>query len=169
MKKKAVIIIGPRFQDQEFFYPYYRLQEAGYIVDVATTGGVDVLGDFGMKATATADTKKIKPATYQLVVLPGGAKSLEKIRQDKHALVFIKKMYTSGKTVAAVCHGSQLLISAGILKGKKATGYYSIADDITNAGATYINKPVVVDGNIITSPHYKDMPAWMVEVLRIES
>lgn len=135
---KAVIIVGPRFQDHEYIYPFYRIQEAGFDLDVATTGGVEVLGDFGTKATPTMDTKDLpgSASKYDLVFLPGGAKSLEKIRQDKDALVFIKEYVETGKILGSVCHGTQLLISAGVVRGKKVTGYYSIADDINNAGAT---------------------------------
>lgn len=160
MSKKAVIIVGPRFQDHEFIYPFFRIQEAGFDLDVATTGKTEVLGDFGTKVTPTMDTKDLpgKADKYDLVFLPGGAKSLEKIRQDKDALTFIKEAFEKNKVIGAICHGTQLLISAGVLKGKKATGYYSIADDINNAGAVYLNEPVVEDGNLITSPHYKDMP-----------
>lgn len=168
MKKntmKAVIITGPRFQDHEFIYPFYRLQEAGFKVDVAIKDKETVFGDFGTKAEPTIATSELEKYDCDLVVLPGGAKALEKVRQEKVVIDFIKRMYKKGKVIVGVCHGPQLMISAGILKGKKVSAYYSIADDIRNAGAEYIDAPVVVDGNLITSPHYKYLPDFMRAIL----
>lgn len=163
--KKAVIITGPRFQDHEYIYPYYRLQEAGFKLDIATKNKETVLGDFGTPAVATMDTADLKNADFDLIVLPGGAKALEKVRQEKVVIDFLKEMHNKKRIIAGVCHGPQLMISAGILKGKRATAYYSIADDIRNAGAEYVDAPVVVDGNLVTSPHYKYMPEFMKETL----
>lgn len=167
MAKKAVIIVGPRFQDHEFIYPFYRIQEAGFDLDVATKDKEEVLGDFGTKAMPTMATSDLsaRAGQYDLVFLPGGAKSLEKVRQDQDVIKFIRDSFAQNKVIGSVCHGSQLLISAGVLKGKKATGYYSIADDIRNAGAEYLNQPVVEDGNLVTSPHYKDMPEMFKTLL----
>ena len=163
--KKAVIITGPRFQDHEYIYPYYRLQEAGFKLDIATKNKETVLGDFGTPAVATMDTADLKNADFDLIVLPGGAKALEKVRQEKVVIDFLKEMHDKKRIIAGVCHGPQLMISAGILKGKRATAYYSIKDDIRNAGAEYVDAPVVIDGNLITSPHYKYMPEFMKETL----
>lgn len=163
--KKAVIITGPRFQDHEFIYPFYRVQEAGFKLDVAIKGKETVFGDFGTKAEPTMDTADLKDAEFDLIILPGGAKSLEKVRQETVVIDFIKRMHEKGKIIAAVCHGPQLMISAGILKGKKVSAYYSIADDIRNAGAEYVDAPVVIDGNLITSPHYKYMHDFMKATL----
>ncbi len=163
--KKAVIITGPRFQDHEFIYPFYRLQEAGFSVDVAIKDKETVLGDFGTKAEPTMATSDLENTDFDLIVLPGGAKALEKVRQEKVVIDFIKRMHEKGKIIAAICHGPQLMISAGIVKGKKISAYYSIADDIRNAGAEYIDAPVVVDGNLVTSPHYKYLPDFMKATL----
>lgn len=164
--KKAVIITGPRFQDHEYIYPFYRVQEAGFSVDVATKNKETVLGDFGTPAVATIDTAELKNLDFDLIILPGGAKALEKVRQDADVIEFLKNAHEKGKIIAAVCHGPQLLISAGVLKGKKCSAYYSIADDIRNAGAQYIDAPVVIDGNIITCPHYKYMHDFMRAALK---
>lgn len=163
--RRAVIITGPRFQDHEFIYPFYRVQEAGFKVDVAIKDKETVLGDFGTKAEPTMATSELENYDCDLVVLPGGAKALEKVRQEKIVIDFIKRMHEKGRVIVGVCHGPQLMISAGILKGKKASAYYSIADDIRNAGAEYIDAPVVVDGNLITSPHYKYMHDFMKATL----
>ena len=97
------------------------------------------------------------------MVLPGGVKAMEKIRQNKSLIEFIKNFYeiNNKNTIACICSGTQLLISAKIIKGKKISGYYSMKDDIINAGATYIDEEVVSDGRIFTTAHYKDMAPWL--------
>jgi len=167
MKKRTVIITGPNFQDEEFTYPYYRLLEEGYSVDVATPDKVIVYGKYGVPAKPTIDTKDLKAINYDLVVLPGGFEAPDRLRLRKEVLSFVKEMNDNNKIVAAICHGPWICISAGIMKGKKATGYMSIADDIRNAGATYLEEDVVIDGNLITSPHYKNNGDFMKAVITV--
>ena len=164
--KKAVIITGPGFQDEEYIYPYYRLQEAGFTVDVATKDKESVKGKYGITAKPTIDVKDLKESNYHLVVLPGGHEAPDRVRQIKEVLDFVKAMYEKGKIVSTICHGQWILISAGIVKGKKISGYIGIKDDIINAGAEYVDASVVVDGNIISSPHYKYNGEWMKETLK---
>lgn len=166
-KKKALILTGKLVQDHEFIYPYYRLQEAGMLVDVAVRNKETVETYFGIKVIPTRDVIKINPKEYDLLVIPGGAKAMEYLRQDNDVLKTIKDFYKAKKIIASICHGAQLLISAGIIKGKKISGYYSIKDDINNAGAIYVDAPAVVDGNFITSPHYKYLGDWMKETLKL--
>lgn len=165
--KKALIITGKFVQDVEHVYPFYRLQEAGYVVETAIRGKETVLGIKGVKIIGTLDIPDIKVDEFDVLVLPGGAMCLEYIRQDQEILDRIREFYDKGKVIASICHGTQLLISAKIVKGKKISGYYSLKDDIENAGATYIDAPAVVDGNIVTSPHYKHMGEWMRETLKL--
>jgi protease I len=173
MRKKAVILTWSGFQDQEVIYPYYRLLEDEFNVDFATNyfGGVDsrtegnIIGLFGTKFKATIGIIDIEPSMFDLLVLPGGVKALEKLRQEEDALKFIYDFNKAGKTIASICHGAQLLISAKVIAGRQISGYYSIKDDITNAGATYVDAPFVIDDNIVSSPHYKHMGPWMKEVL----
>ena len=165
--KRAVIITAPNFQDEEFTYPYYRLLEEGYSVDVATPDKVIVYGKYGVPAKPTIDTKDLKAINYDLVVLPGGFEAPDRLRIRKEVLSFVKEMYESNKIVAAICHGPWICISAGIIKGKRATGYISIADDIRNAGATYVEEAVVIDGNLITSPHYRNNGDFMKAVIKV--
>lgn len=164
--KKALIITGKFVQDHEFVYPYYRLQEAGFTVDVATRNMETVQGQLGIKIVPTRDIAGINPNDYDLLVIPGGAKCMEYLRQDEEVLKFIHDFYEQGKPIASICHGSQMLISAGIVKGKRVSGYYSIKDDINNAGATYVDAPSVVDGTLITCPHYKYLGDWMKDTLK---
>ena len=98
---------------------------------------------------------------YDIMVVPGGVKALEKLRQEDSVLRFINEWNEQKKVIASTCHGAQLLISSKIVNGRKVSGYYSIKDDINNAGATYVDEPAVVDGNLVSSPHYKWMGEWM--------
>lgn len=163
--KRALIIAGAAVQDHEFIYPYYRLQEAGFDVDVAVKGKETVYGHIGVKIEPTRDIIGMNPDDYDLLVLPGGVKMMEKLRQEEEVIKTVKAFYEKGKVIASTCHGAQLLISAGIAKGKKISGYYSIKDDINNAGGTYVDAPVVVDGKLVTSPHYKYLGDWMKATL----
>jgi protease I len=163
--KKALIITGQGYQDQEVIYPYYRLLEDEFKVDVAAKNKEILYGIMGTKMEATVSFEEIKVDDFDLLVLPGGVKALEKIRQEPGVLSFIHQWNEQGKIISSTCHGAQLMISAKIVRGRKISGYYSIKDDIENAGATYVDAPFVVDNNIISSPHYKHMGPWMKQTL----
>lgn len=165
-QKRAVIITGPGFQDEELIYPYYRLQEAGFHVDLATKGEAVVYGKYGVPARATMDTKELEERDYDLVVLPGGHEAPDRVRQDRSVLNFVKRMDDENKIIAAICHGPWIAISADIMRGREATCYVGMADDLRNAGAIYVDASVVEDGNLITAPHYRDNGAWMKAVLK---
>lgn len=165
MAKKAVILTGKLVQDHEFIYPYYRAQEEGYEVDVAVRGKEPTQGQIGIKIIPTKDVSELRVEDYDLLILPGGAKCMEYIRQDEGVIKFIADFNKAGKVIASVCHAAQLLISAKVVKGRKISGYYSIKDDINNAGAIYVDAPFVTDGNIVSSPHYKHLGPWMRESL----
>jgi protease I len=166
----SVIISGALAQDHEFIYPYYRLLGAKSKLDVCLIGGKPVLGYLGTslppnKNHPVKDIHEIKVNDYDLLVLPGGVKAMEKIRQEKKLINFISEFHKAGKVIACICSGAQLLISAKIVKGNKIAGYYSMKDDIINAGGIYTDEPAVVDNKIITTAHYKDMGPWMEAVL----
>ena len=163
---KAVIITGANFQDEEFVYPYYRLQEAGFHVDVAVKGKEAIKGKYGVPARPTIDTKELKSSDYDLVILPGGHEAPDRVRQIKEVLDFVHEMNKDGKVISSICHGPWIMISAKIVKGRKITGYIAIKDDIENAGAEYVDAAVVVDKNFVTSPHYKYNGDWMRETLK---
>lgn len=162
---RAVIITGPGFQDEEFIYPFYRLQEEGFTVDVATPGKTVVHGKYGMPANPTVDARELREQDYDLVILPGGHEAPDRVRQVKEVLSFVRTMYDAGKTVGAICHGPWIAISAGIVRGKRATCYAGMADDLINAGAHYIDAAVVVDGNLVTAPHYRNNGDFMRAVV----
>ena len=168
--KKGLIISGSLAQDHEFIYPYYRLLEEEYEVDVCLLEGVPVKGFLGTtlppnKKQKIKKIEDVKVQDYEVLVLPGGVKAMEKIRQEKKIINFISEFNKTKKIIACICSGAQLLISAKIVKGKKIAGYYSMEDDLINAGAIYTDLPAVVDDNIITTAHYKDMGPWMRAVI----
>ena len=165
--KNALILTGNLVQDHEYIYPYYRVQEDGYNVEVAVRGKKQVNGIIGSKIIPTKDIPELKIEDYDLLILPGGAKSMEYMRQDEEILQFISDFNDSGKVIASICHAAQLLISAKVVKGRKISGYYSIKDDINNAGAIYTDEPAVVDGNIVSTAHYKDLGPWMKTALNL--
>ena len=169
--KKGIIISGSLAQDHEFIYPYYRLLEEDIKIDVCLLEGKPVVGILGTtlppnKEQIIKKIEDIKVADYDVLVLPGGVKAMEKVRQNKDIIKFISDFDKEKKIIACICSGAQLLISAKVVKGRKIAGYYSMKDDLINAGATYTDLPAVIDDNIITTAHYKDMGPWMREVIK---
>ena len=169
--KKGVIISGNLVQDHEFIYPYYRLLEEEVKLDVCLLEGKPVVGILGTaippnKEHPVKKIEEIKVKDYDILVIPGGVKAMEKIRQNKDIIKFISDFDKEKKIIACICSGAQLLISAKVVKGRKIAGYYSMKDDLVNAGAKYTDLPAVIDNNIITTAHYKDMGPWMKEVIQ---
>lgn len=169
--KKGIIISGNLAQDHEFIYPYYRLLEEGLEVDVCLLEGKPVHGILGTALPPNKDQKikkidEVKVKDYDILILPGGVKAMEKVRQNKNIIKFISDFDEQKKVIACICSGAQLLISAKVVKGRKIAGYYSMKDDLINAGADYTDLPAVIDDNIITTAHYKDMGPWMKEVIK---
>lgn len=172
--KKALIFTYSGFQDHEVVYPYYRLLGDGFVVHVVADKKDSqgrFYGIFGLNMPCdilwSDFTNTVNIEDYDFLVIPGGVKSLEKLRQNHEALAFIESWNAQGKLIASTCHGAQMLISAKIIKKRKITGYYSIKDDIINAGAIYTNEPFVIDKNIITSPHYDYMGEWMEQAIKL--
>lgn len=170
--KRAVIITAEGFEDEEVIYPVIRLKEDGFSVDIATKGAKLVSGrlNFPLELIVRyygnlVDATKLNPKNYDLVLIPGGFEAPDRMRQVPEILEFVRKMNKQKKVVSAFCHGPWVLISANIVKGKKITGYVGIKDDINNAGAIYINLPTVIDGNIITARHPRDMGDLMKAIL----
>lgn len=171
---KAIIITYSGFQDHELIYPYYRLLGYGLVTHIYSDKRDELGRTYGILGTnmpchflLSEIEISVILNNYDLMVLPGGVKSLEKLRLDRNVIKLIKEWDKMGKIIASTCHGAQLLISAGITKGKEISGYYSLEIDIINSGGKYCNLPVCTDGNIISSPHYDHMGVWMETVLDI--
>lgn len=170
--KRAIIITGPGYEDSELIYPYYRLLEEGIRVDLATSTNLEVKGKYGYPSKPTITIDSIKEEDFDLVVIPGGHEAPDRVRQNEKILEFIRAMDTKGKLISSTCHGPWVLISASIMKGKKATCYSGMKDDLINAGALYNVASVVIDKNIITSDHPRNLGDWMkatVELLNKSS
>ena len=167
---KALIITSQFVQDHEFIYPFYRLKEEGVEVDVYNQSDQIVKGFFGTKVPPQKDDniiflKDVNVDDYDLLVLPGGVKSMEMLRLDTKAIETVKIFNDKNKLIAAICSGTMMLISADIIKNKKVTGYYAWKQDIINAGGKFVDIPCIEDGNLITSPHYKYNGEWMKLVI----
>lgn len=173
--KKALIITWEKYQDHELIYPYYSLKEHGFEVDIMANKVGKIWGSLGTHMPCTRETQEMEDTNarnvalheYEILVVPGGVKALEKVRQEKGVLEFIRLWNEKNKTIFCICNGAQLLISAKILQGRTLSGYYSIDVDIENAGATYDRSPVVVDGNIISCPHYDFMGQWLDTAFKV--
>jgi protease I len=163
---KILMISADNFEDMELFFPYYRLREEGFHVDLASMKKDRIKGKHGYEISVDKTLTEINPGDYDVLVLPGG-KAPETIRKDKYALEIAKHFFGKNKPVAAICHGPQTLISAGLLKGRRATCYKSVAPEMKEAGAIYEDKEVVVDGNLVTSRQPSDLPAFMREMMKM--
>ncbi len=162
---KALILAADGVEDLEFYYPYFRLKEESIEIDIAGLKLGKVEGKHGYTIEIEKKVEKTNPANYDLLILPGG-KAPESLRLNDNVLSLAEKMFSDKKPVAAICHGTQILISAKLLNGKKATCWPGVKDDIIAAGAQYSDEEVVVDDNLITSRNPFDLPAFMREVLK---
>jgi len=163
---KVLIISADNFEDTELLVPYYRFREEGFDIDIASIKKGLIKGKHGYEVEANRTLAEIVPDQYDILLLPGG-KAPETIRTDKNALEIAKYFFLKNKPVSAICHGPQTLISAGLMKGRHATCYKSVAGEMKGAGAVYEDKEVVVDGNLVTSRQPSDLPAFMRETLKI--
>jgi len=166
MTRRVAILTGPGFQDEEFVYPYYRFSEDSEVV-VATTTGTDVFGKYGVPARSATRFHDLDPSAFDLVYLPGGFEAPDRVRNEESALNFVRGMHDLKKGIAAICHGPWILVSANVIGGRRVTGFPSIRQDLINAGGTYLDEPVVVDGNLVTAPHYRNNPEFMLATLEM--
>jgi protease I len=158
--KRILILAGPDYEDMELQYPRYRLTEAGADVTIAGIGEQTYFGKKGMPIDVDMQVSDVRSAEYDALVIPGGY-APDKIRRVREALDVVREMNDQGKTIGFICHAGWVPISAGIVKGRRVTCVSAIKDDIINAGAEYVNEPVVVDGNFVTSRTPEDLPVWL--------
>ena len=162
---KVAILIEDQYQVLEVWYPYLRLREDGIDAVLVGTGRKkEYSSKEGYPAEEELSIKKVKAEDFAGVVIPGGY-APDFLRRHEEVNRFVKEMFDKGKVVASICHGGWVLVSAGVLKGKKATSFSAIKDDVVNAGAQFLDKEVVVDGNLITSRNPYDLPAFCREIL----
>jgi protease I len=155
--KNILILADDTYEDLELWYPKLRLTEAGARVKVAGVEKRTYHGKHGYPVEADAEITAYDPIDFDGIVIPGGY-APDRLRRSKQVLDFVKRMFDTGKIIGSICHAAWVPISAGIVKGKTMTCFYGIKDDLINAGAKYIDKPVVVDNNMISSRMPADLP-----------
>lgn len=159
MNKTVLTFVDDIYEDLELWYPKLRLEEAGYSVRMAAKELKTFSGKHGYPATADLLLAEARCAEFCGLLIPGGFMP-DKLRRDEKVLSLTREFHEAGKMVAFICHGGWIPISAKILKAKKATGSRGIKDDLENAGAIWVDEPVVVDGNLISSRTPLDLPAF---------
>jgi len=167
MDKKIFLLIENEYRDEEVIYPYYRFREAGYEVKViGPEKEKQYRGKYGTFLKSDLAASEANPDNAAALIIPGGY-APDKMRIIKDMVDLVKKMNLRQKVIGAICHGGWMLAEADIIKGKKVTGYISIATDLKNAGGDYLDKEVVVDGNIVTSRKPDDLPAFCKTILKL--
>jgi len=158
--KNVLILAGPDYEDMELQYPRYRLLEEGAHVVIAGIGEPSYSGKNGYPVKVDVQITEVDARDFDALVVPGGY-APDKMRRVPELLDVVREMHDAGKPIGAICHAAWVPISAGILKGKRMTCVSAIKDDVINAGADYVDEPVVVDGNLITSRTPADLPLWL--------
>ncbi len=163
---RVAILVEEMYEDMELQYPLFRLREEGLIVDiVGTDKGKEYRGKHGYPTVSDLASSEVSADDYDGVIVPGGY-SPDRMRRCPDTIRFVKDMCNKGKIVAAICHGPWMMASCCDLKGKKVTGFFSIKDDLANAGAEYVDREVVVSGNLITSRGPQDLIVFTREIIR---
>ncbi|MDD5154963.1 MAG: type 1 glutamine amidotransferase [Candidatus Omnitrophica bacterium] len=163
--KKIAVLLEDHYQVLEVWYPYLRLREEGFQTVFVGTGKKEYKSKEGYPASAEVAIKDVNIEDFDGVVIPGGY-APDILRRYEEVNSFVRQMHKKNKLVAAICHAGWVLVSAGLLKGKKATCFSAIKDDVINAGAEYIDQEVVADGNLITSRNPYDLPVFCGEIIR---
>lgn len=165
-KKKVAILVEDQYQVLEVWYPALRLKEEGIETVFVGSGTKDVYGSKeGYPAKVDVSVEQISPDDVDGVVIPGGF-APDFMRRNPKMAEFVRQVYGKGKVTAAICHGGWMLVSAGILKGRRATSFFAIQDDLKAAGADWVDEEVVVDKNLITSRKPEDLPAFVGEIIK---
>lgn len=165
--KKIIQIVSNDFEDLELWYPVLRLREEGATVDiVGEKAGEKYIGKYGVPIMSDYAFKEINPNDYDAILVPGGW-SPDLLRRYEEVLSMVRTMDEQQKPIGQICHAGWVLISAKILEGRKVTSTPGIKDDMMNAGATWVDEPVVVDGHIISSRRPPDLPDYMREFINV--
>jgi len=160
--KKVIALVEHEFEDLELWYPVLRLQEEGADVHfVGDEANKKYIGKFGVPAESAYAFTDIRAEDYDAILVPGGW-APDKLRRYPEVLDFIKVMDKAKKPIGQICHAGWVLISADVLQGKEVTSTPGIKDDMTNAGATWSDEAVVVDGHLISSRRPPDLPPYVM-------
>lgn len=168
--KKVVVLVDQMYQEMEVWVPLYRLQEAGAeVVTVGAEAGKSYPSKLGYPCVAQKSYEQVDANDYDGVIVPGGF-APDHIRRHAKANQLVADFNAQGKLVAAICHGPWVLCSAhGMLKGRNATSFFAIKDDVVNAGANWSDAEVVVDRNLVTARKPEDLPAFNMACIRVLS
>jgi protease I len=162
---KVAVLVEDHYQVLEVWYPYLRLREEGIETVLLAPKEKGYLSKEGYPAEAEMSTEKAGAEEFDGVVIPGGY-APDILRRHESVNSFVRDMHKEGKMVAAICHGGWVLVSAGVLKGKKATCFLAIKDDIVNAGAVFEDRETIVDGNLITARNPYDLPSFCMAMIK---
>jgi protease I len=169
--KRIMILAADGFEQSELMVPKQRLEEAGAKVDIVSLKTGQIWGwknhDWGDPVEVDRTIDAVSIDEYDALVIPGGQINPDLLRADKDAVAFVRDFYASKKPVAAVCHAPWVLVEAGLAKGRKMTSYHSIATDVKNAGAHWVDKEVVVDQGLITSRNPGDLEAFSANIIEV--
>ena len=158
--KRIAILSENMYQEMELWVPYYRFREEGAEVKVVGAGGAkSYASKLGYPVTVDVQADQVKAVEFDAVVVPGGY-APDMMRRHPAMVALVREAGQQGKVVAAICHAGWMLVSAGIVDGRRATSFFSIKDDLIAAGAKWEDSEVVVDGNLITSRKPDDLPAF---------
>ncbi|MEZ7498957.1 type 1 glutamine amidotransferase domain-containing protein [Flavobacterium sp. Arc3] len=164
MEKRIAILATNGFEEVELSSPKEYLEKQGWRAEIVSPESGSIKSwastDWGKDYKVDQELKNVKATDYDALVLPGGVINPDKLRTNENALAFIKDFFKAGKPVASICHGPQILISAGLVKGRTMTSYPSIKVDLINAGANWHDQEVVVDQGLVTSRNPNDLPAF---------
>lgn len=164
--KKVAILVENNYQELELWYPLLRLREEGAEVKVVGPAARETyLSKHGYPALSDLTVEEVRVQELDAIIIPGGF-APDLMRRNRAMVKLVKDGYGQGKVVAAICHAGWMLVSADILRGKKATCFYSIKDDLVNAGAQFLDQEVVRDGDLITSRNPMDLPAFCREIIK---
>ena len=158
-KGTFLILVGPEYEDLEVWYPKLRVEEAGFRAPMAGIGEASYRGKHGYPATMDGHVRDYSADKLVGILAPGGW-APDKLRRDPQLLQLVRDVHAQGKLVATICHGPWILISAGIVRGKRLTSTVGIRDDVMNAGGCWEDAEVVIDDNIVSSRVPKDLPAF---------
>jgi protease I len=163
--KRVVVLAEDLYQELELWYPVLRLREDGAEVVIVGTGSADTyMGKHGYPVTVDAEIDNVQASDFDALVVPGGY-APDKLRRYAAVNALARDMFQGGKMVASICHGAWVLVSADILRDRTVTCFSGIKDDVINAGANYVDREVVRDGNLITSREPDDLPAFCRELI----
>jgi protease I len=164
--KRVAVLAENLYQEMELWVPYYRLKEEGADVKVVGAGGAtSYASKHGYPVTVDVQAESVSAVEFDAVIVPGGY-APDIMRRHEAMVRLVREAARHGKVVAAICHAGWMLASADVVRGKEATCFFSIKDDLVNAGARWVDREVVVDGTLITSRKPDDLPAFCREIVR---